>query len=382
MVMSEKLRHCVEILADKGIKGLCVVASEVLEQSARQALFKNRLLRRILYPKLTGVYLELTNDCNMNCKMCPFRLDNRKIGYMSWSLFTGCVNQLSKIGPKDLWLHFGGETLLHPNFKDCMEYAIYHRDHGRIQKVSLITNGMLFNQSMADLVVDLKVDAIGFSIDGMEQVNDRIRVGSKYSVVQRNIKYLIRRRGKAKKPEVFLSMTDYGKTKEQEMDVYQEWVPVVDRISICPRIFSDGTVDNQDAFFRGHKSVKPSAFCFSPFEVMVISWNGQVTACCVDTSFKADLGDATRESLKQIWHGLRYQALRKAALANVFPVGSPCHRCTFWKVTFEAEEEPFLNGTATMQYYLQWKMIRRKIEHEKRTLKKSEKETPVRAIDR
>jgi radical SAM protein with 4Fe4S-binding SPASM domain len=359
--MSRKLRRCVEILTDKGIRGLCVVATEVLEQSARQASYKNRLLRRIVYPKLTTVYLELTNDCNLNCKMCPFRLDPRKTGYMSWSLFTSCVNQLSKIGLKNLWLHFGGESLLHPNFKDCMKYAIYHRDHGKIQNASLITNGMLFNQSMADLVVDLKVDSIGFSIDGIGQVNDNIRVGSKYSVVERNIKYLIRRRGKSKKPEVFLSMTDYGKTKEQEMDVYREWAPVVDGISICPRIFNDGTVDNQDAFFRGHKSVKPPAFCSSPFETMVVSWNGQIAACCVDTSFKAELGDTTRESLKQIWKDSRYQALRKVALANAFPVGSPCHTCTFWKTTFEAEEEPFLGGTATIHYNLQWKNLRRRI---------------------
>lgn len=214
---------------------------------------------------------------------------------------------------------------------------------------------------MADLVVDLKVDAIGFSIDGIGQVNDNIRVGSKYSVVERNIKYLIKRRGKAKKPEVFLSMTDYGRNKEQEMDVCREWAPVVDRISICIRIFNDGTVDNPNAFFRGHKSVKLPAFCFSPFEEMVVSWNGQVTACCVDTSFKADLGDTTRESLKQIWHGSRYQALRKAALANAFPVGSLCHRCTFWKKAFETEEEPSLDGTATIHYDLQWKQIRRKI---------------------
>lgn len=119
--VSRKLRRCVEILADEGIRRLCVVAREVLEQSARQAFYKNRLLRGILYPKLTAVHLELTNDCNLNCKMCPFRRDPRKTGYMSWSLFTSCVNQLSKIGLKNLSLHFGGGKFASPKFQRLHE---------------------------------------------------------------------------------------------------------------------------------------------------------------------------------------------------------------------------------------------------------------------
>jgi hypothetical protein len=251
--------------------------------------------------------------------------------------------------------------LLHPDFEDYLKYAIYHRDHGKIDNVGWISNGTLFDQSIADSVVDLGVDAIGFSIDGIGQINDNIRVGAEYSVIERNIKYLIKRREKAKKPRVFLSVTDFGRTEEQDMDLYREWVPVVDEISICPRIFPDGTVDTKTAFYRGHKKVKPPPFCPSSFETMVVGWNGIVTACCVDTSLKADLGDATRESLKQIWAGPRYQALRKAALANAFPFGSPCQNCAFWRMTFEAgDEEPFLGRTAAIHYHRQWKFIRRK----------------------
>jgi len=362
--MSKKLRgpadKVSEILADTGIKGLCVAATEKLGRSARQTFYRNRLLRKIAYPKLTVAYLELTDNCNLNCKMCTYKKEHGKTGYMSWSLFDSCVTQLSQMGIKSLCLHFGGESLLHPNFKDYLKHAIYHRDHGKIQNVSWIDNGMMFNQSIADLVVNLKVDAIGFSIDGIGQVNDNIRVGSNYSVIERNIKNLIERRNEAKKPEVFLSMCAYGKTKEQEMDVYREWTPFVDRITLIPSVSPDNTVDKKDAYLSGHKIAKPPAFCFTPFDGMAISWDGKVTACCLDYSFKMGLGDATKDSLKQIWHGSRYQTLRKAALANTFPVGSPCYRCEFWKINFKGEEEPILNGTATIRLGYIYKSIQKK----------------------
>ena len=82
--------------------------------------------------------------------------------------------------------------------------------------------GLLFSKDMADLVVDLKLDSIAFSIDGVGQVNDKIRLGAKYPVIERNIKYLIKRRGNAKKPELYLSVCDFGKTEEQKMDVYRK----------------------------------------------------------------------------------------------------------------------------------------------------------------
>ena len=145
-------------------------------------------------------------------------------GFMSWSFFESCINQLSDMGVSVLCLHFGGESLVHPEFKKFLTYAIQKRDEGCIGSVGWTENGMLFNESIAELVVELKLDFINFSLDGIGQVNDNIRIGSKYSVIEKNIKYLINKRGSAKKPVVLLNMVDYGKTDEQKLDLFREWV--------------------------------------------------------------------------------------------------------------------------------------------------------------
>ena len=233
------------VVANSGITGLYSVATEAVKIRCHQAFFKNQMLRGALNfmysqdisdPRLDLAYLEITNNCNLSCEMCTFKKTQEKIGYMSKALFESCVDQLSEMGPKSLYLHGAGESLLHPDFKDYLKYAISKRDQGKIKSVAWVDNGMLFNQSIADLVVDLRVDEINFSLDGVGEVNDKIRLGSKYSVIERNIKYLISKRGKATKPRVTIGMVDYGKTEEQKNEVFREWAPWADCITLNSRI--------------------------------------------------------------------------------------------------------------------------------------------------
>jgi len=263
------------------------------------------------------------------------------------------------MGVGTLYLHGAGESLLHPEFKDFLKYAISRRDHGGIQSVAWVDNGMLFNKSIADLAVDLKVDEINFSIDGVGEVNDKIRLGAKYSVIERNIKYLIAKRGNAMKPKVTLGMVDCGKTEDQKMDVYREWVPFVDWINLIPYLLPDNTWGNKNDFLGSYKIAKPPDFCRVPFQMMIIAWNGKVTGCCIDYSGKMKVGDATRASLSQIWQGSGFQALRRSVLARTYPEGSPCTNCEFWKINFKPAKENLLGGKAVMEYGYIYRIVKK-----------------------
>jgi len=356
-------------LENRGINGLVGDAKEAFKLRYYRASSQHRRLEGILNivfrrdicsPSLDLAYLELTNNCNLNCEMCTFKKMQGRIGCMSRFLFESCVDQLSEMGVKTLYLHGGGESLLHPEFKDFLRYAIYRRDHGGIQSVAWVDNGTLFNQDIADLVVDLKVDEINFSIDGVGAVNDNIRLGAKYSVIERNIKYLITKRGEAAKPKVTIGMVSYGKTEAQKMDVYREWVPFVDAINLIPSLLPNNSWDNRTDFLDTQMTVAPPPFCRIPFQMMIVSWDGKVSGCCIDYSYRLEVGDAARESLQQIWQGSRYQALRKAMLTKTYWFGSPCQKCEFWKINFEPAEEDLLDGKATVEYGYAYRTIRKK----------------------
>ena len=246
--MSRKLKRfakkATNIYSETGAKGLCTAVLYKTKAACFPLIYRNRFLRNMYNPKLTTAFLELTNNCNLKCKMCNWQ-GGRKKGYISRSLFESCVNQFSQIGLETLNLQFGGESIIHPEFTDLLKYAIHKRDERRIGSVGLTDNGMLFNQSIADLFVSLKVDWINFSLDGLGQVNDNIRLGSKYSVIENNIKYLLEKRGSASKPVVLLNMVDYGKTEDQKLDFFNEWINLVDSIELIPMILPNNKWENK-----------------------------------------------------------------------------------------------------------------------------------------
>ncbi len=332
-----------------GIKGLYGAITGKLKYITLPTIYKNRFLQRIYNPKLETVFLELTNKCNLRCKMCNWQA-RKKTGFMSRALFESCIDQLSDMELGVLNLEFGGESLLHPDFKAFLKYAIHKRDEGKIGAIGWTDNGMLFNQAIADIVVLLKVDWINFSLDGVGKVNDNIRLGSKYSVIEKNIKYLLEKRGSAKKPTVLLNIVDHGKTEDQKLEFYREWVHLVDGIELIPSILPDNTWENKDYLYQNIKTAHPPAFCNIPLSTMIISWDGKVTGCCFDSNLNLALGDVNKDSIKQIWNGSKFQNLRKAVVTNTFSVSSPCYRCEFWKVNFEPRDEIILEGKARIEY--------------------------------
>lgn len=291
--------------------------------------------------------------------MCTYKKEHITTGFMSFDLFKKCIDEASALNVREVCLHFGGESLLHPQFTKFLKYAIEKRNQGGLARVSWIDNGMLFNEDIADLVIDLKVDGVGFSLDGIGELNDSIRLGAKYSIIERNIKYLLSKR--LNKPEVFLSVCSYGKNDDQLMDVYREWAQFVDRITLIPSMAADNTIDHEEHYLEGSELISPPPFCVYPFEVMAVSWNGVVTGCCLDYAFKLNLGDANTNSLKDIWHGSPYDSLRKTSLKKAFPPG-PCHKCEFWKINFKPKEEQILEGKATLGYGYIYKTVRRNLE--------------------
>jgi MoaA/NifB/PqqE/SkfB family radical SAM enzyme len=349
---SQKLRRYYKkasmLYAKEGFKGLSTAVKIKMGDAILPTVYRNRFLRSLHQPKLKTAFLELTNKCNLRCKMCIWQA-RENTGFISRTLFKSCVDQLSDIGLETLNLEFAGESLIHPDFKDLLKYAIHKRDHGKIGAVGWTDNGMLFNQSIADLVVSLNVDWINFSLDGLGQVNDSIRLGSKYSVIEKNIKYLLEKRGSAEKPIVLLNIVDHEKTEDQKLEFYREWVNLVDGIELIPSILPDNTWENKNTITRNLK-MAPLAFCRYPLDTIVICWDGKITGCCFDTKLDMVLGDATKESIKQIWHGSKFQHLRKEVLTKTFPVCSPCYRCEFWKVNFEPRVEPILDGKARIKY--------------------------------
>jgi len=81
---------------------------------------------------------------------------------------------------------------------------------------------------------------------------------------------------------------------------------------------------------RQPRDQQPWSLCRRPWSLMYFTAHGKALPCCIApfsmrgyTSFT--LGDATQQSLREIWNGRHYQAFRRALLSEQPPMA--CARC-------------------------------------------------------
>ena len=269
-------------------------------------------------------FIELTNVCNLRCEMCYSR--KRVKGFMEWQLYKKVVDEFATMRVPWVSLHYGGASLLHPNFQEMLEYAM----EKHFKSIGWFDNGMLFSEEIADLTVKLGVDYITFSLEGLGQVNDNIRKGAKYQVIEQNILCLLKKRGKNKKPKINITMTDVGQGHDAIENCVAYWVPKVDYLTVSPCLNARFQVMKPKEYFKG-KPTMQNKMCYSPFEYFAVLWNGDVVPCCHDFEGRLFMGNISDSNIRTVWRGYKYRELRKACATNNFPKRSICFTCNAWR---------------------------------------------------
>ncbi len=189
----QRIRY--SILNDKA-PGLCM-----------NCALRNKKIRkrdRIVMSNITALQIEVTNACNLKCPECQTTF-NRKSGksrtYMKYDVFTDIIDQLK--GPlKTVKFYNYGEPFLH---KDCMKMLRYVKKSDPKIKILISTNGTKIESKYQKELVDIGVDKICFSIDGITQeAYEKYRVGGSLSEVITNMRGIIeyKKLKKKKKPQI------------------------------------------------------------------------------------------------------------------------------------------------------------------------------------
>ena len=120
-----------------------------------------------------NVMIEIVYSCNLNCVMCPYAAEMRHEqprGSDFKPLGKDELIALMRELPKGRNINFtGGEPFLKEGILEIIEEA------AKRHKVSIATNGTLFNDSLAEKLVRWKVRLVGFSLDGPREVHNEIR---------------------------------------------------------------------------------------------------------------------------------------------------------------------------------------------------------------
>ncbi|MDI6795102.1 MAG: radical SAM protein, partial [bacterium] len=121
------------------------------------------------------INIEVTNDCNLRCIMCPGRRMPRPIGYMGMALYRKICDEAVRIGTKSFLLYLSGEPLLHPELPEMVKYA----KEAEIGFVGLSTNATLLTGEKARQLLESKIDRMTISLDGVNKATyESLRIGA------------------------------------------------------------------------------------------------------------------------------------------------------------------------------------------------------------
>jgi MoaA/NifB/PqqE/SkfB family radical SAM enzyme len=110
------------------------------------------------------IEIELTNDCNMGCLHCHRTLFmKREVGFMEFEVFKKIIDEVAQYPVAFVRLVGQGEPVLHPLFREMMEYV-----SGKKIKIELTTNGKIFELFPFEEILRWDIDIIGVSVDGID----------------------------------------------------------------------------------------------------------------------------------------------------------------------------------------------------------------------
>jgi MoaA/NifB/PqqE/SkfB family radical SAM enzyme len=305
------------------------------------------------------LYLETTNRCNLLCTTCPRTFEALEPpADMSWDLFIRIVDQFPRI--TRVVLHGVGEPMMVRALPRMIRYL---KDRGTY--VLFNTNATLLTRRKGQELIDSGLDELRVSLDAAEpHAFQLVRGRDMFARIVRNIRaFRAMQRGLAvERPRVSLWLTGLRETVAQlnafvrlahDIDVAEVYLQrlvyfpegqglarpesalfaggdneegrlvreaeaLADELGI--KFNASGATDPSASLSRQDEA-RPWSLCRRPWTLMYFTALGRAIPCCIAPfSMRGydgfTLGDATQQSLREIWNGRRYQQFRSALLSD------------------------------------------------------------------
>ena len=267
------------------------------------------------------IYVEITNNCNLNCSFCSPVKKTKK--FMTISEFEHILKEV-ELKTNYIYLHVKGEPLLHPNLIDFLKLAEKYN-----LKVNLTTNGTLFPILVDKLKVCKALHKINFSLhceqDNPNYLNELFKSVEKLS--EETI--IIYRLWTLKDGNLDKKST----TIVEKIKMYYKLSPetvnkiISDKnIKISPRIYVDK--DNEFIWPDETNGNESTGFCMALKTQIAILCDGTVVPCCLDSNGCIELGNIYNQSLDEIINGDKFKLLKKSFQERKI-TEKLCLNCTF-----------------------------------------------------
>ncbi len=237
---------------------------------------------------------------------------------MPWERYARLVRQLRELGVEQLGVFYLGESFLCDWLADAIRYA--KRECG-YPYVFLTTNGRLATAARVRDCMLAGLDSLKFALNcsGPEQLHAVAGVEPEdFQDIVRNIQDARRVRDEIERESghrcgLYCSSLLYDEAQKSRMQpALAEVLPYVDEHYWLPLYGSSGTR-------------KPLP-CWPLFKEGHITWDGGLSACCLDHSPRFHMGNLDETPFLEAWHGAAFRRLREAHLRQDVS-GTACEQC-------------------------------------------------------
>ena len=314
------------------------------------------------------LYLETTNRCNLPCTTCPRTFEELEpAANMSWDLFRTIVDQYPAIAR--VVLHGVGEPMMVPNLPRMIRYL---KERGTY--VLFNTNGTLLNERRGRDLIASGLDELRVSLDAAEpEAFKAVRGKDAFDRIVRNVREFraLQRSLDAQAPRVSLWLTGLKETIG-ELPAFVDLAASIDVREVHLQrmvFFPDGQglaradqalfehldadeerlireaqmrADRHGILFNASGATEPGtslkraddkrpwSLCTRPWTLMYFTAHGRALPCCIAPfsmrGYDAfTLGNATQQTLREIWNGDKYRAFRAGLLGDQPP--DACANC-------------------------------------------------------
>lgn len=210
-----------------------------------------------------NVNLELTDHCNLRCRMCSQSLRDEAHGapmtFMDFPTWRSSVLGLAGLPDVHLCPHWLGEPTLHPNFDAFVEYAFLVNTGNRLfRHFKLHTNAVVFPVERARRLVRLAqlpslasdtFQAVHLSVDAFGRAAyAEVKGADKRDLVYRNVERFLELRGEGG-PVAHLAMVVQAGNRHEVRAFVDHWSAVLRRHGRPFRLCADWPPFDQDAIY-------------------------------------------------------------------------------------------------------------------------------------
>jgi len=254
-----------------------------------------------------NLMLELSNACNHACSFCYNSRMRRRRGCADDAFVHRILAEAHALGAREVGFATTGEALVH---KRLFEHVATAKKLGYAYTY-FSTNGGLLTGELVDRVLESGLDSIKFSINaGTAATYARVHGRDQFDHVVAVVRQLAARRRATGRPLKVLVTSVLTPDIAHEQHLLAAVLGgVVDDLVFFPATGAVGPTN-------GSHAPLPCAMVFNRAHV---TWEGYLTACCVDYENYLVVADLNATPLAEAWSAPAFQELtRRTGIQSIF----------------------------------------------------------------